>query len=468
MSIERAILRFLDDLQGLDMHGFLLTLRAETLCEGYWKPFSSDAPHRMYSISKSAVSLAVGLLVGDGKLSLDERIVDRFPEWSAGASEMLCEVTVRDMLMMATCYDGTQYSVLKDENWTRPFFFGRPTHPAGTLFNYDTSSSQTLGALVERIAGCDILTFLENRLFAPLGMTGEKRWLRDASGASQGGTGLLMTLRDLSKLANFCMGDGQGLILTDYLREATSCQIATGERPEPEARYGYGYQFWRMRRGFWLYGMGGQMALCLPDSGVCLCTIADLTTDGPGVQPVIDAFFRHLEHISELAHDEGDARELRERLKTLRCEPLALAATRREAATRCGQSASQAREGGRPDRDAPVRIALTHGHLPFDALTLAPDSATFSIGGQEYPLPFGNGQWKDGIFPATSELCMTSGGWRTPDRFELLCKLNGDFALTMQLFAAFKGDRASVRVDSSLNEVAAGWNGLSWGEIEVK
>lgn len=468
MTIERAILRFLDDLQGLDMHGFLLTLHGQTLCEGYWKPFCADAPHRMYSVSKSAVSLAIGLLVGDGKLTLDEHIVDRFPEWSAGASDELLEVTIRDMLMMATCYDGTQYRVLEDEDWTRPFFFGQPTHPAGTLFHYDTSSSQTLGALVERIAGRDILSFLQERLFTPLGMTGEKRWLRDACGTSQGGTGLLMTLRDLSKLANFCMSDGLGLIPTGYLREATACQIATGERPEPEARYGYGYQFWRMRRGFWLYGMGGQMALCLPDSGVCLCTTADLTLDGPGVQPVVDAFFRHLEHIDGLAHDESDARELRERLGTLRCEPLALAATRHEAAPRRDHGAQRACEDAYPDTATPVRVALTHGCLPFDALTLAPDAVVFHIGAKEYPLPFGSGQWKDGVFPATGELCMASGGWRTPDRFELLCKLNGNFALTMRLFAAFKGERASVRVDSSLQEVAAGWNGMAWGEIEIK
>ena len=465
MSLERAILRFLDDLHGLDMHGFLLTLRGRTLCEGYWAPFAPDAPHRMYSVSKSAVSLAIGLLIGDGKVSLCDRIVDHFPEWREGASDELDEVTVRDMLMMATCYDGTQYRVLTDEDWTRPFFFGRPTHPAGTLFNYDTSSSQTLGALVERIAGRDILSFLQERLFTPLGMAGEKRWLKDASGTSQGGTGLLMTLSDLSKLANFCMGDGQGLIPGDYLREATSWQIATGERPEPEARYGYGYQFWRMRRGFWMYGMGGQMALCLPESGVCLCTTADLTTDGPGVQPVIDAFFRHLEHIGELAHDEDDARELRERLKTLRCEPLALAATRRESPAHGDLSAPHAGKAAHASSEAPLRVALTHGRLPFDALTIAPGAVTLRIDGQEHTLPFGSGTWVNGVFPATTQLCMTSGGWLTPNRFELLCKLCGDFALTMRLFVALKGGRASVRVISSLNEVAAGWDGLSWGEV---
>ena len=57
-------------------------------------------------------------------------------------------------------------------------------------------------ALVEKLTGGDILAFLEARLFRPLGMDGRKAWLKDGAGVSQGGTGLLMTLRDFSLLAD--------------------------------------------------------------------------------------------------------------------------------------------------------------------------------------------------------------------------------------------------------------------------
>lgn len=444
LSRERAVLDFLDDLQALHLHGFLLTLGGQTLCEGYFAPYDADTPHRMYSVSKSCVSLAIGLLLRDGKLSLSDSIAQHFPGRATGeAKQALEKLTLRDMLRMATCYDHTQYSPARDADWTEPFFHGHPTHPSGTVFNYDTSSSQTLCALVEKLAGEDILSFLERRLFGPLGMAGEKRWLKDGVGASQGGTGLVMTLRDLSKLANFCMSDGRGLIDAAYLREATAKQIDTDERAALEERHGYGYQFWRMRRGFFLFGVGGQLGLCLPEEGLCLCTTGDLTLDSQGVQPVIDAFFRNLSGIGALASDAGDAKALTERVASLRCEPV------------CG--------GEGPGL---LRIAMTDSPLDFDALTILPDALIFDVRGEERRLPYGDGRWVPGRFVAADVPCMASGGWRSPQRFALRCQLTGDNACALEVYVALKGEEAAVRTVGWLNELAPGWTGLTHGRAE--
>ena len=154
MTRERAILSFLQELRGKDLHGFLLTLRGETLAEGYFAPFGADQMHRLYSVSKSVVSLAIGMLADEGRLSLDDPIVRFFPEWvDAHTPQLLREVTLRHMLTMSTCYARALYSPLGDEDWTKPFFYGRPTHPAGTLFHYDTSASQVMCARVERLTG---------------------------------------------------------------------------------------------------------------------------------------------------------------------------------------------------------------------------------------------------------------------------------------------------------------------------
>ena len=83
MTRERAILAFLRELEGRGLHGFLLTLRGETLAEGYCAPFGAEQMHRLYSVSKSVVSLAIGLLADEGRLSLDDPIVRYFPEWVA-------------------------------------------------------------------------------------------------------------------------------------------------------------------------------------------------------------------------------------------------------------------------------------------------------------------------------------------------------------------------------------------------
>lgn len=445
MTRERAILGFLDELDGKGLHGFLLTLGGETLSEGYFAPFSPDQPHRLYSVSKSVVSLAIGMLADEGRLSLDDRIVHHFPEWTGEHTPpLLGEVTIRHMLKMSTCYDRAMYSPLDDKDWTKPFFFGKPTHPAGTLFHYDTSASQVMGALVEKLTGEEILSFMQRRLFDRIGMDGKKRWLKDRTGTSQGGTGLSMTLRDFSKLANFCMGDGQGIVSEGYLRAATGWQIATDERSAPEEKHGYGYQFWRMRKGFYMYGLGGQMALCLPEEGLCLCTTADMMLSSVGVQPIFDAFFRWLEGIGSLPACGEDAALLARRIASLRLPPIE----------------------GEPVRDR-VRIELENSEMPFSALEILEDRVVFEAGDQAYALPYAPGEWKPGVFPSTKQACIASGGLVSEGRFILRCELMDNFVCGMEMIAGIAGDRAAVKISSSLWECVRGWSGLAWGSVRV-
>ena len=444
MTREQAILNFLDEMEGRGLHGFLLTLHGNTLAEGYYAPFCAGQLHRMYSVSKSVVSLAVGMLLDEGRLSLDSTIVSYFPEWvDEHTPKLLRQVTIRHMLTMSTCYERSTYSPLEDENWTKTFFYAAPSHPAGTLFHYDTSATQVLCALVERLTGEDILTFMQRRLFDFIGMDGPKKWLTDGAGTSQGGTGLLMTLRDFSKLAHFCMSNGQGIVSEAYLRAATGWQIATDERSAPEERYGYGYLFWQMREGFYLYGMGGQMALCLPKEQLALCTTADMMLSSTGVQPIFDAFFRHLAGIERLPSDAADAARLAARVSALKLEPV---------------------RGGAAPRTR-VHIELKKSQLPFTAITLCEDGLVLRINGEDQQLPCASGEWRRGVFPGSSQLCIASGGWTGENRYGMRCELCGDFVCPMELYLTINGSRAALRVNGALRECVPGWNGLAWGEI---
>ena len=66
--------------RGLVMHSVLLMKGESIFGEYYWAPFDKNSCHRMYSETKSYVSIAIGLLEQDGLLSLDDRICDHFPE----------------------------------------------------------------------------------------------------------------------------------------------------------------------------------------------------------------------------------------------------------------------------------------------------------------------------------------------------------------------------------------------------
>src|SRR5207248_11535782 len=77
-----AVLAFVDAVERevRHAHGFVLLRRGAVVAEGYWDPYRADRPHMQFSLAKSLTSTAVGLLVGEGRLSVDDRLVDVFPE----------------------------------------------------------------------------------------------------------------------------------------------------------------------------------------------------------------------------------------------------------------------------------------------------------------------------------------------------------------------------------------------------
>ncbi len=287
--------------EDVNMHGFILSINGEDKVKAYYAPFREGHPHRMYSVSKTMTGIAVGMLIDDGKLSLDDHIVDYFQDWLPDNPDgKLLRLTIRDMLRMATCYRWTTYREGVDENWAQTFFTGTPTHEPGTVFYYDTGCSQALAALIRRVSGQEVIDFLDERLFGPLGCLDDRYWLRDPSGCCQGGTGLCMSLRDMHRVALCLLNGGEGVVPAWFAKEMGEKHIETLLQSNEEEQYGYCWQCWRTRAGWAMYGLGGQLAVVCPDKKTVLSTIADTRLDPCGVQRIYNAFFEEVyPHIGE-------------------------------------------------------------------------------------------------------------------------------------------------------------------------
>lgn len=307
---QEAVTAFEEQLaQGrVRMHGYLLLSGKRIIAEKYWEPYGADVLHRMYSITKSFVALAVGLLIGEGKISLDDKICDYFPEKlpEGGAHPWCREMTIRDMLSMRTCYSSTTYKRY-DGDWVESFFRVKPEHVPGTVFHYDTSSAHVLGALVEKLTGKALLDYMREKFLDALGFSKEAYIIKDPSGVSQGGSGLMCTLRDVAKTAWLCsrygVYDGMELLPRDFLQEALRPCVPTDLQPTLDEQCGYGYLFWMPRTrmsasdgqsgdGFVMYGMGGQLAVCFPEQDFCFLTMADTIGNPAGLQIIYDSFYR--------------------------------------------------------------------------------------------------------------------------------------------------------------------------------
>ena len=75
----KTLLEYLKNLE-MGIHSFMAVRHGKVISEAYWTPYAPEKPHTLFSTSKTFTGLAVGFAVQDGLLSLEDHVVDFFPE----------------------------------------------------------------------------------------------------------------------------------------------------------------------------------------------------------------------------------------------------------------------------------------------------------------------------------------------------------------------------------------------------
>ncbi len=240
-----------------------------------WEP---DIRRNIYSASKSFTSLAVGIAVREGLLSLEERLCEAFPrEIPEDPSEFLQKATVRDLLTMGLGQDqaylmGGQRVAMEETDWVR-FCLSRPfSFAPGSRFLYSNTGPYLAGVLVQRRSGCSLTEYLQPRLFDPLGIR-RTVWEIDPQGYTFGAGGLFLSAKELLLVGRLLLSEGnwngKSLVPAEYIQKAGSRQIEND-------REGYGYLFWRGSYGsFRADGKYGQMIVVIPDRQAVVVTTAE-------------------------------------------------------------------------------------------------------------------------------------------------------------------------------------------------
>ena len=261
----------------LSTHDVIIMRGGEILFEKYWEPFGKDFLHRMYSVSKSIVSLAVGFAIQEGYMKLTDRIVELLPdESSIQKDENMQGITVRDMLMMSTAKTPKDWFGARHPDRVKFYFENEreESRPAGTVYEYDSPGSFVLCAALERLVGMRFMDYLRPRLFDKIGVSAGARCLTCPGGHSWSDSAVLCTAEDFLRIGKFAMDggrwNGEQLLNEEYVRAATAKQIDNNPMGlESYCTQGYGYLFWRTwDNSFFLNGMGCQLCVCVPDKDI--------------------------------------------------------------------------------------------------------------------------------------------------------------------------------------------------------
>ena len=279
----------------LNIQSVMVLQHGKVLYEKWLNGGESQKPHVLNSVSKTFTSAAVGLAIGEGRLSLDDKVVSFFPDDLPDfPSENLKNVTVRNLLTMNSGHDSEPPRGKNGESWSKSFLAWPIEHEPGTYYCYNSLGTYMLSAIVQKVTGQKIVDYLQPRLFDPLGIEAP-RWDESPQGVNCGGWGLYLKTEDLAKMGQLLLQkgkwNGKQVLPEEYVVEATRAQVPcqpswiradkiaeSGLTPDnSDWVQGYGYQVWRCRHNAYRAdGAGGQYIIVIPEKDAVVVNTADL------------------------------------------------------------------------------------------------------------------------------------------------------------------------------------------------
>jgi len=269
--------------EGVDLNSIQILRHGKRCVEAYYAPYGPEDAHVCFSFTKSIVSTAIGMLLAEGRISLEDKVLSFFPEDAPEEpSENLKEMNIRHLLTM-TCGHEREPRVM-DDNWVRGFLAHPVPRKPGTFFVYNSRGSYMLASIIRKVTGQNFTEYLKPRLFDKMGIEGYS-CTTCPRGTENGGGGLSMRPGDMAKIAQLWLNrgvwEGETLLDPAYIDDATSVHIVQAEGWNP-VQYpgmedyfsGYGYQVWRnsVPGSYRFDGMFGQLAMILPKYDMVVLT----------------------------------------------------------------------------------------------------------------------------------------------------------------------------------------------------
>lgn len=301
---SRSFLDFFSEIQseGLELHSFHLIRHNKMILDCVAKPFTENSPHRIYSAAKGIQCLAALFLVQEGKISLNDKVVDVFKDYLPDKMDpKMQEMTVYHLLTMSNGHPRSGfYEMRQSDNWIKTFI-GQPLlrHP-GTEFEYNNAPPHLVCCLPRVLTGQTMIEYLTPRFFKPLGIINLCETCLDPANP----TDLEPTTQCLSpvafvKFAQFFLQsgswNGKQLLRSDLCNLVGKRHFSTKQAcPDaPALQYGFGlFCYGNSFGGYRFSGGYGQQAIVIPELDISCEYMANITEEGNN--KILDIFDRNV------------------------------------------------------------------------------------------------------------------------------------------------------------------------------
>lgn len=252
------------------------------LFEKYWNGMSRHYGHIWYSMTKSLVSSAFGLLVAQNKVELNASPVRYVPELKGTPWE---RTTIQDVLNMSTAM-GFQESYTDTANLFYKYYGGVSTFPAvsvdtdpktafvlstydfltkvatannnlqpGYKFEYCSPNVDVIGWIISKLTGKTVNEFIQENIWSKIGAEHDAYILADASYTAIATGGMNSTLRDAALFATVIMNggkiDGRQVLPQSWVGETLKLTATDKERYSRNDVYVPAKMPWVSYKNYW-------------------------------------------------------------------------------------------------------------------------------------------------------------------------------------------------------------------------
>lgn len=302
-----------------ELHSIVVIKDDKVVVDGSWLPYEKDIPQMMHSLSKTGISLCVGIAISEGKLSLDDKFIDYVRgDLSENYDRILEQVTIYDLLTMqagsAACANNVYFTALK-EDWEKAWLGEkRIAADVGKVFHYDSGCSYTLSKIVSGVMGKTCIDLLQERVFSKIGID-HVDWLHSPEGYNTGGWGMYLTARQIARLGQLFLHEGkwngEQIIPADWVRKMGLTCIAKPEC-EHKALSGYGYHFHTGEKIYAAEGAFEQLLICFREFPITIWITA-----GTNCESVPDICQKYIYQALEANTGSSDEGALTEKVESL-------------------------------------------------------------------------------------------------------------------------------------------------------
>jgi CubicO group peptidase (beta-lactamase class C family) len=299
-----------------NIHSLLVIRNNHIVLDVCFYPFQKSYVHDIASVTKSVMSLLIGIAIDKGFIkNEDEQVVKYFPNYTI-KNDKLKNIEIKDLLNMASglqCSwnDGEKELEQMQEkaDWVE-FMFTLPFSSApGERFSYCSGNFYLLAEILQRTTKMNCHEFAKKYLFDLLQFR-ETYWEENNKGINHGWGDLHVHPYDLAKIGGLLLNDGKWddkqIISREWLKKIKPLYYIHGTES-------YGYGWWLDSENpdeIQALGRGGQRLFILKEKNIVI-----VTTGGGFDAGDIDNLV--LESIKSYNKNETHSAELKNLISTM-------------------------------------------------------------------------------------------------------------------------------------------------------